>query len=167
MLSNFFVKAVPLGFGIAIALATAILELAAPGLAEDQMVFGPRQFQFDKTGAGAVLCAWSIYLSFQAETAACGLPRKPVDDAIEQAIAEIDEFILANSSLRPTRAMLEDFKRRARESHLNALRRQGGPQNSCERFDLQHFRSLNPDQIRTSIKALLSVPREPVMNPCL
>src|SRR5258708_2715282 len=83
-----------------------------PGGGQDRLVLGPRQFEEDKSGAGAVLCLWSIYLSVQAQTAACALPRRPVDDAIDQAIVAIDEFVLANSSLHPTRPMLEDFKRR-------------------------------------------------------
>jgi hypothetical protein len=136
-----------------------------PAFSQDRMVLGPRQFERDR-GAGAVLCAWSIYLSVQAHTAACGLARRPVDDAIDGAIVAIDEFILANSSLHPTRAMLEDFKRRAAESHLN-LERQRGLQKSCESPDLEPFRNISPDQIQASVKALLAEPREPVMNPCL
>jgi hypothetical protein len=107
-----------------------------------------------------------MYLSVQAHTAACGLARRPVDDAIDGAIVAIDEFILANSSLHPTRAMLEDFKRRAAESHLNLVR-QRGLQKSCESPDLEPFRNISPDQIQASVKALLAEPREPVMNPCL
>jgi hypothetical protein len=95
-----------------IVIATVVLALRVPAFGQDRMVLGPRQFERD-TGAGAVLCLWSIYLSVQAETAACGLARRSVDDAIDEAIVAIDEFILANSSLHPTRAMLEDFKRRA------------------------------------------------------
>jgi len=149
-----------------IAVVMVILAPRAPALGQDRMVLEPRQFEHDTTGAGAVLCAWSIYVSVQAETAACGFVRRPADDAIDQAIVAIDEFILANSSLHPTRAMLEDFKRRAAESHLGSLRRQG-LQKSCDARNVEYFRSLSPDQIQASIKALLALPREPVMNPCL
>jgi hypothetical protein len=145
-----------------IAVATVLLASGAPAIGQDRMVLGPRQFEYDY--AGAVLCLWSIYVTVQADTAACGLARRPSDDAIDEAIVAIDEFILANSSLRPTRAMLEDFKRRAVESHLSFVRERGL---SCQRRELEHFRSPSPDKIRASIKALLAVPREPVMNPCL
>jgi hypothetical protein len=148
-----------------IVIATVLLALEVPALGQDRMVLGPRQFERD-TGAGAVLCLWSIYLSVQAETAACGLAREPVDDAIDEAIIAIDEFILANSSLHPTRTMLEDFKRRAVESHLS-LARQRGLQKTCESRELKHFRSPSADRVRASVKAILAVPREPVMNPCL
>jgi hypothetical protein len=141
------------------------LALIAPAVGQDRMVLGPRQFEEDKSGAGAVLCLWSIYLSVQTQTAACALPRRPVDDAIDQAIVAIDEFVLANSSLHPTRPMLEDFKRRAAESELSGARRRG-PQ-FCKNPDLEAFRSPSPEKIQASVKALLAVPREPVMNPCL
>jgi hypothetical protein len=145
--------------------AAMVLALSAPAIGQERMVLGPRQFEAD-TGAGAVLCIWALYLTVQAETAACAMARLPVDDAIDEAIVAIDEFILANSSLRPTRAMLEDFKRRAAESHLNFARRHGMAR-SCGSRDIERFRKGDPEQIRASTKALLTVPREPVMNPCL
>src|ERR1700704_5474865 len=78
-------------------IATIGLASTMPAAGADRMVLGPAQFEDDKTGH-AVLCVWGTYLSVQAETAACALPRRPVDDAIDQAIVEIDEFILTNSS---------------------------------------------------------------------
>jgi hypothetical protein len=141
------------------------LGASKPAVGEDRMVLGPRQFEADK-GAGAVLCAWSVYLSVRTRTSACGISRQPVDDAIEEAITAIDAFIIANSSLHPTREMLEDFKRRAGEAELRSAR-QTGMQKYCENGFVQHLRSEGSDQIRASIKGLLAVPREPVMNPCL
>jgi hypothetical protein len=141
------------------------LALIMPAVSQDQMVLGSRQFEKDTSGAGAVLCLWSIYLSVQAQTAACALPRRPVDDAIDQAIVAMDDFILANSSLRPTRAMLDAFKRDAAAEELSSLR-QDRPQ-FCTSPDLEGFRKPSPEQIQAAVKALLAVPREPVMNPCL
>ena len=149
-----------------IVIAKVVMALGTPAFGQDRMVLGPRQFERDTSGSGAVLCAWSIYLSIQSQTASCGLTRRPIDDAIDESIAEIDEFILANSSLHPTRAMLEDFKRRAKESELQFLRQQG-LQKACEGPTLTRFRSIDPDKLRASVKALLAVPREPVINPCL
>jgi hypothetical protein len=127
-------------------IAAISLASTMPAAGEDRMVLGPAQFEEDKTGH-AVLCVWGIYLSVQAETAACALPRRPVDDAIDQAIIEIDEFILTNSSLRPTRPMLDDFKRR--------------------KIEFEAFRRLTPDKVKAAITAILAVPREPVVSPCL
>src|SRR5262245_36610123 len=85
------------------------LSASDPAVAEDRMVLGPRQFETDKSG-GAVLCVWSIYLSVRTQTTACAVSREPVDDAIDEAITAIDEFIIANSSRHPTHEMLKDFK---------------------------------------------------------
>lgn len=148
-----------------IVIVTVAVSPKEPVFAHDRMILGPRQFEKDK-GAGAVLCAWGIYLAVQAETATCGLARRPADEAIDEAIIAMDEFILANSSLHPSRAMLEDFKRRAAEDSVTAARRRG-LQKICAGRDLEHFRSRRPEQIRAWTKALLAVPREPVMNPCL
>jgi hypothetical protein len=145
-------------------MAVIFMVSAVPVLAEDRMVLGPRQFEADTSGA--VLCVWSIYLTIQAAIVACGIPRQSSDDAIDKDITEMDEFILANSSLRPTRTMLDDFKRRTAEREMSILRQQG-LQKFCDGSDIKHFRNLSPDYIQTEIRKLLAVPREPVMNPCL
>jgi hypothetical protein len=143
-----------------VAAGTMGLALIAPVAGQDRMVLGPDQFKGDMSGAGAVLCTWSRYLSIQTWTANCALPRRPVDDAIDQAVVDIDEFILANSSLHPTRPMLENFKH-------DAAARDAGPQ-YCENKDLPKFRNLlTPEKVQSSVKTLLAVPREPLMNPCL
>ncbi|WP_018267203.1 hypothetical protein [Methylosinus sp. LW4] len=142
-----------------IAICVALSATAAAG--EEAMVLGPRQFEADRSGAGAVLCAWSIYLTVQHYANACGVARSAADDAIDEAIKSIDEFILANSSLHPTRASLEAFKRRAAQSEAASARK------FCENRDLEPFRSVTPQALRESVKKLLAVPREPVMNPCL
>lgn len=153
------------GRGTLIAAASFGLALTMPALSQDRMVLGPQQFKADTTGAGAVLCAWSIYLSVQTQVAACAMPRRPADDAIDQAIVAMDEFIIANSSLHPTRAALDAFKRNAAASELSFLRR--SQPEFCQSRDTEHFRSSSPEQIEASVKELLAVPREPVMNPCL
>jgi len=145
----------------------AIVALATPALGQDKMVLGPRQFERDNSGKGAVLCSWAIFLSIQAQTAECGLARRPVDDAIDQAIAAIDEFILRNSSLRPTRQMLDTFKRGVAESERNHFRQRGLLKQYCENPDTERFRSIDADQLRAGVQDLLSIEREPVMNPCL
>jgi len=161
----------PLLTKIAIVILTVLscpfigLGASKPAVSEDRMVLGPRQFEADK-GGGAVLCGWSMYLSARTQTAACGFSRQPVDDAIDEAITAIDGFIIANSSLHPTREMLDDFKRRAEEAELGHTH-QLGMQRYCENNFAQRFRRQSPDQIRASVRGLLAVPREPVMNPCL
>ena len=59
------------------------------------------------TGAGAVLCTWSIYLSVRTDADRCGLPATQSTIAIDEAIAAMDAFIIANSSVIKSRNDLE------------------------------------------------------------
>jgi hypothetical protein len=146
----------------AVAMAVVVVS-SSTGFSQDRMVLGAPQFEYDRSGKGAVLCIWSIYLSVQAGTKACQLPRRPVDDAIDSAISKIDDFIMANSSLHPVRAALEDFKRRATERFQTNKGYCEGP--SLENFEA--FRRMSPEAVQKSVTELLEVPREPVMNPCV
>jgi hypothetical protein len=149
-----------------LAIIVGSFALVLPSRGEEKMVLGPKQFEFDRSGDGAVLCVWGLYLSVQTKTAMCELPRRPNDDAIDEAIVAIDEFILGNSSLKPTRTMLDEFKRRAASAET-AQAKKAGLQNLCKSRDVEHFRSIPPEELRASVKKLLAKPREPVMNPCL
>jgi hypothetical protein len=111
-------------------------------------------------GAGAVICIWEITLIVQEQTAACVLPRRPVDDAIDRAIVAMEDFVLANASAHPTRATLETFKRNT------ASMRQVQPQ-FCQSQFLEQARGRSPEQVEADMKKLLAVPREPQLNPCL
>jgi hypothetical protein len=83
-----------------------------------------------------------------------------------EAIVVIDQFILSNSSLKPTQPMLEDFKtprrrtgpERGPTTGLEEVLRDGGT---------EPFAVYSRANQRASVKDLLAVPREPVMNPCL
>jgi hypothetical protein len=111
-------------------------------------------------------CTYVIYLLVQAVTAACGWARQPADDAIDEAIAAFDDFILANTSSHLTRPMLEDVKRGAAAS----VRGISTSQQYCEDPNyepIRQIRSLSPDQIREQVKVLLSMPAKPGRYPCL
>jgi hypothetical protein len=120
----------------------------------------------DETGKGAVLCVWRIYLAIQASPRACGWQRQPVDDAIDRAIYDIDNFILANSSDHPAREILEKNKRSMVESGLRDPIAVG---EMCKPNGLVDFirRFTSPDHVALETADLLSSPREPVLNPCL
>jgi TonB family protein len=137
-----------------------------PTTQTDHFALGPGQFAFDTSGSGAVLCAWSIYLETQAATKACALPRTPTDDAIDRAVSDIDDFIIANSSLHPSRAALDDFKRRTSEAFIDQLHRRDF-ESFCGGSDLAMFRSGSPIRVASSVRTLLAKRREPLMNPCL
>ena len=46
-----------------VVIIVVVLTPSIVGSGEDRMVLGPRQFEYDKSGQGAVLCVWTIYLS--------------------------------------------------------------------------------------------------------
>ncbi len=110
----------------------------------------------------AMGCAYVIFLEVQERTAICGWARQPADEAIDEAIAAFDEFMLANSSSL-TRPMLEEIKR------VGAARLRGDHQ-YCEdpnHKPIRQIRSLSPDQIREQVKVLLSMPAKPGAYGCL
>ena len=129
----------------------------------------------DMTGKGAVLCAWSIYASVQYTTRKCGWTRSAVDDAIDQAVAEIDRFIIDNMPSPVTQAQLDETKRNDNDwlwggSAESIAKRcavedvnEGGP----AAFAWQYRSNSDADSLRAGVADLLSIPREPVMNPCL
>jgi hypothetical protein len=144
-----------------VVVAALVLALRAPAVGQDREgSAGP----FDPTGAA--LCGWMIYVLVQGATAGCGLARRPVDDAIDESIVAIEEFILANSTQHLTRAMLEEGKRNLLKSSWGMTAQSG--QRACEANILKFAEttpSLPPDQIRAGIRALLVAPREPVARP--
>jgi hypothetical protein len=148
----------------------AAVALTAPGLGGDQKP--------DKTVTrGEVFCAWSIYFPAQVRTAKCGLPRQPMDDAIDEAVTQIEEFILANFSNEITRPMLEDIKRIVKESPMHDPARnkelctdEAGYEKGDKRPTgfAELIRSGDPDRLRKETRELLSRPLGPPRPaPCL
>lgn len=136
----------------------AVLALAVPAPGQDRPSPGPIT-QGDQK-AGALGCTYTIFLEAQALATACGWTRQPADDAIDKAIATLDDFILANASSHLTRPMLEDLKR----SVAAPLRgKSTGPQ-YCEERNYEliwQIRSTSTDQIREWVKVLTSTPPPP------
>ena len=140
-----------------IAVFTTLL-LASPAFAQTAAA--------DSTGKGAVLCSWMIYTGIQAQRDACDWEPVPADAAIDQAVTDIEAFIVENSTQPVTLEQLAAHKKS-----------QAGPTvESCE-FDPEDrtswpamawaARKVDPAEINRDTADLLSVPREPVMNPCL
>jgi hypothetical protein len=64
--------------------------------------------------------------------------------AKSEEIPHVNEFFVANSSLHPTRAMLEDFKRRAAESERRIVSREVYCDNRASEF----IRGADPNRVR-------------------
>jgi hypothetical protein len=110
---------------------------------------------------GAVLCAWGIYLAAKDIGETCYPSRDTAFQAtLEKEIARIDRFILDNAPM--TKEQLEQLKQTPPFKPQTAL--------LCQQ-DLRHLyevlRKAGPQKLDSSITDLLSVPRKPVLNPCL
>jgi hypothetical protein len=117
----------------------------------------------DHSGKGAVLCAWRLMLAAQAVGRRCFAGQDAAFQAeLARSIARTDAFILKNSSARPTPADLARFKARVGEE----VDRQR-PALCAEDEVYRAFRDAGTAAMRTTTDELLSVPREPVLNPCL
>lgn len=134
-----------------------------PGGVETRRL-GDKTVQIDNSGKGAVLCIWSIYDAVRLVGQEC----HPGQDAafqaeLEQSIARIDDFIIANSTHPVSKEQLE--ARRAQG--LRLLQARGSICAGGAEQLYQMLRGSGPDALRAQTADLLSIPREPVMNPCL
>ena len=142
----------------------AILALALPAAGQDRTKPAPTQRSYPPDSA-TIACSYGILLFSQVFTAYCGWTRRPADDAIDDAIAAIEDYVVANSSPPPTRPTLEDLKQRAAEHFRGGLTRQ-----QCEGRDAEFYggiRNTDADQIRKWAKQLLSPTHELIRGACL
>jgi hypothetical protein len=139
----------------------AILVLAAPAAGQDRTNPGTSMTEGDQK-VGALGCAYAILVEVQARTAICDWARQPADDAIDEAIAALEDFMLANSS-RLTRPMLEEIKR------IPTTRLRGHQEYCGDRNNelIRQFRDASPSQIREWAKVALSAPARPGPYGCL
>jgi hypothetical protein len=131
----------------------------------------------DRSGKGAVLCLWHILLHAQAVVEKCGWERLPVDDAIDRAIIATDAFIIVNSSSPVTQDDLAAAKARI---SAEAIGEMSSPIPSeawvCSVREGQYTPGTLAQAMREDFTAqeldawaadALSVPREPVLDPCM
>ncbi len=119
--------------------------------------------QVDNTGKGAVLCLWQIY-SFIIEVGnQCFKNNDDIQRELVESVKRIDAFIIRNSSHPVTQAQLSASEAQATQNlHKSGNMCKGDGANLYQRV-----RSGGAAGIHGSLDELLSVPREPVMNPCL
>lgn len=120
-------------------------------------------FGNDVSGHGAVLCSWQIYVGVAAALEICPEFRnEPLKADLANAIDRINDFIVANSLSPISKAELEK-RATSRRVDASQLCRPDGPAAAM----LKSFGSVSHDKLMGSVDDLLSVPRPPVMNPCL
>jgi hypothetical protein len=141
----------------------ALLSLSSPSSATAQEF----SFEHDESGKGAVVCSYAIYVGVQAVTKHCGWSRGPTDDAVDRAIKSMEQFIIANNKVPVTQEMLDRLRAREFEKHRGvSCERDPGNFGSSIEF-IYMLRTQPPEEIDAGVADLLSIPREPRMNPCL
>lgn len=131
------------------------------------------EVQYDTSGKGAVLCAELILMEVRYMTQLCKWERTPADDAIDKAIIDIDAFVLQNSSTPLTQEQLDQqkldyFSHRERPGDTPPLRCVADPMRLAS--DMKFLWDLHQQdaaKLEAWIADLLSIPREPLLNPCL
>ena len=100
----------------------------------------------------------------------CALDRLPIDDEIDSAIEDIESFILDNSSAPVTQDQIDQHQTEEASPFVNSWFCQVKTRESevGELMALvQAMREQDPVSFAANTKDMLSVPREPVLNPCL
>ena len=144
-------------------LALTLTAITTPSLAQDAPAI-------DQSGKGAVLCAWSIYTTTQTIRDTCQWERTPADDAIDTGVADIEAFIIKNSAKPVTPEQLALTKQDAAADLVQAIAATpdmctANRQDQSPLALLWAMRTQEPADLTAQIADLLSVPREPVMNP--
>jgi hypothetical protein len=158
------------------ALALVVLQ-SMPAAAQDAAGGNDFRHDADRSGKGAVLCLWHILLHTQAVVERCGWERLPVDDAIDRAIIATDAFIIANSSSPVTQDDLAAAKARISAAAIGEMS-SPAPSRSwvCSVQEGQYTPGTLAQAMREDftsqeldlwIADALSVPREPVLDPCM
>ena len=119
--------------------------------------------QTDVSGKGAVLCAWTLYDTMAIIGETCHRNRDAaLREELRDGVGRIENFIMANSRTPVSRQGLDDARRQRRAELDRGLCRQ---RDAVEMY--RALREQGPEAVRSNIDDLLSIPREPVMNPCL
>lgn len=126
----------------------------------------------DDSGKGAVICSWAIYTGARATLQACPGDFTELRSDLDQSIALIDDFIVANGLQSTT---LEEIHAREKAEYVRVEKRvtasTGDARKLCTEGEsgkmITYFNNISAVQRKRSIADLLSVQRWPVMNPCL
>jgi hypothetical protein len=152
---------------LVVLLVTGATELAAQNLG------GPPP-EFDSSGKGAVLCAWEIFVGVRNAIDLC-FPGEfqALRADLSEAIDATNKFIVANSPGQVTKAGLEASITNRADRDRATLARFSGPASEslyCRtaRNDfIEPMATGSREDFRRGLADFLSVPRKPVMNPCL
>ncbi len=128
----------------------------------------------DRSGKGAVLCGWEMYVALRNMVEICSPSEESeIMKNLNYAIEKTNDFIVANSLHPVTKADLE----KGIKARLIVLKED---MSMLEEYDIRQecssghaaqakkrLISLSSEEFRKSVDDFLSIPRPPVMEPCL
>lgn len=128
----------------------------------------------DHSGHGAVLCAWHIQITVRAALALCPHDGDPgLQEDADRAVRDITDFIVANDPMRAPRTewaarmdLIESDLRTAATRSASGRNAERCPTDTVDDL-VSALRRTTREQRRQAVANLLSVPRPPVMAPCL
>lgn len=128
----------------------------------------------DRSGHGAVLCAWHIQITVRAALALCPHDGDgALQEDADRAVQDITDFIVANDPMRAPRTewaarmdLIESDLRTAATRSASGRNAERCPTDMVDDL-VSALRQTSREQRRQAIANLLSVPRPPVMAPCL
>ena len=125
----------------------------------------------DRSGHGAVLCTWQFFIAMRQGLNTCAPGQSsPIRDELDRSIAAANAFIVKN---RPRTVTLAEIEARVRALNAQAdagyasLAPEARAKACATSWAAQAAARLTPAELRHETDDLLSVPRLPVMNPCL
>ena len=140
-------------------------------ITETRSIYGSQgSMGSDNSGKGAILCTWMIYGTTKHFLDVCGGKNdQGARMRLDKTIDKINDFIVANSLTPVTKDELNkkiktmgfDESRMSKEELLKV----------CQSKDMRSFgdyaRTTPEDKFNAAIEDALSIPRPPVLNPCL
>jgi hypothetical protein len=126
---------------------------------------------WDRSGAGAVLCAWEIYVLVHALAEVCPGVDADLNEALKIAVDRINHFIVENSIHPVTSDEVNAAVVRKKARALFSLPTDDPARllELCRKSDFSPYpkKPVSRTEGSQSVDELLAIPRPPVMNPCL
>ncbi|MEM1163579.1 MAG: hypothetical protein AAGJ28_21820 [Pseudomonadota bacterium] len=127
----------------------------------------------DRSGKGAVICLYWIYTGIRDVIDACSDIDSELAEALDDANARIENFVLENSLLPVTDAQIMQGRAALKRRHFQSVGATETKRVQCLGTEsgrsfaqmLTHYGS--EAELKAEVDKLLSIPRHPVNGPCL
>ncbi|MBU0800658.1 MAG: hypothetical protein KKA05_06600 [Alphaproteobacteria bacterium] len=122
----------------------------------------------DNSGLGAVSCIWRIFVSAKSIISLCKPDgHEEMEKNIDTALDMINGFIIENSIAPVTEQEITDAIKKDYDKQAQYFSEETGKPSCPENENIDWIVKLAKSDVVKSTEKLISVPRPPVMNPCL